>query len=973
MEDEINQDENPVKSSPGEHKTTLVGIGASAGGLEALQRFFDSMPNHSELAFAVIQHLSPDYKSLMVELLSKHTEMKVVRAEDGIPVEPNQVYLIPPKKHMTVFNGALLLTDIEQRKALNLPIDIFFRSLAEDMGEKSIGVILSGTGSDGTRGMRAIKEAGGMTMVQDESSAKFYGMPGSTIASGLADYILPPEEMPEQLLKYISHPYVSKSHSVAPSPLETEDQKINKIIAIIRKNTGVDFSAYKPTTIVRRIERRMGIVQVKGVNEYIQYINQSAQEATILYKDLLIGVTKFFRNPEAFQKVEELTLEKLSRRDDDDGPIRVWVVGCSTGEEAYSLAIMIQEYLEKLDAPFDFKVFATDIDKSSIEFASAGIYPESIAADMPAPFLQKYFSRKEDSYQIKRSLRDKVIFASQNIIKDPPFTRIDLISCRNLLIYLQSPTQKKILLLFQFSLKAKGFLFLGSSETIGELTDAFETVDSKWRIYRQRVGYSPRNGNSLNFYLTGDKGSRSGSTAIPGGRYAEQVYRESRIIDKIQAKILKDYVTSCLIVDSQMNLVHMFGKPIPFLVIPPGKVSLDILKLLPKEISMAVAIATKNALDERQLVQYKDVRLDFQQKQLNVNLRVELYQEQTQDSPIYLIFIESFEAGKDEPSGQAYDVEGTSHQRIMDLEKELQISKENLQATIEELETSNEELQATNEELLAANEELQSTNEELESVNEELYTVNSEYQSKITELTELNNDIDNLLRSSNVGTIFLDEDLSIRKFTPAVVQEIPLRQHDIDRPLEEISHPMIPAILDAARQVTSMHTKVEKTVQSHSGNWFLMSVVPYVTAQQRVEGVVINLVSVSHLKSTETALRESQNWLNSILAHLKLGICVTNEEGIFVKANPYYCKFYGYKEEDLLGRHFTMVVPEENREFARVQHDDFIRTGEEVDGDWEVVKKDGNKAKVSVQTQRLRTENNKYFKVTIISPNNAKA
>ncbi|MCA9977643.1 MAG: hypothetical protein KC413_17910, partial [Anaerolineales bacterium] len=467
----------------------IVGIGASAGGLEALEKFFTSVEPRTQLAFVVVQHLSPDYKSLMVELLSKHTTLPVYETTDGMIVEPNAVYLIPRKKTMTIFHGRLLLADRKPEEGLHLPIDIFLKSLAEDQGEKAIAIILSGTGSDGTRGIRAVKEAGGMVMAQDEQSARFDGMPRSAIATQLVDYVLSPEQMPQELMKFVQHPYLVGDARVKP-PL-TDDDNLNKIFALLRSFSGVDFSFYKQNTMGRRIERRMSINQIDRLSDYLNYLYRSQAEVNTLYKEMLIGVTRFFRDPEAFEELRTAVIPAILANKDAQDQVRVWVVGCSTGEEAYSLAILFREAMEAANKNLDIKIFATDIDKEAIDFASRGIYSESVAADVSHDQLRRYFIKKSDSYEIMRHVREMVIFARQNLIKDPPFSKIDLISCRNVLIYFQVILQKRVLAIFQFALQHDGFLFLGTSETVGSDQEAFFPFHNKWRIYQYKGGVRP--------------------------------------------------------------------------------------------------------------------------------------------------------------------------------------------------------------------------------------------------------------------------------------------------------------------------------------------------------------------------------------------------------------------------------------------------------------------------------------------------
>ncbi len=475
-----NRNDGPAEAAMPTH---YVAVGASAGGLEAIESFFSHMPPDSGLGFIVIQHLSPDYKSLMVELLSKRTPMPVRRAEDGLPVLPNNVYLIPPKKNLTIFHGKLLLSEQDHSKGINLPIDVFLRSLAEDQSEKAVAVILSGTGSDGTRGLRVIKEYGGMVMVQDEESAKFNGMPRAAISTGLADFVLPPDQMPGQLLSFSKHPYITKVER--SETLLSDEQGLTRIFSILREKCKVDFTFYKPSTVTRRIERRMTINQTDDIRDYVAYLSNNPGEAVALYRELLIGVTSFFRDPDAFDCLVQHGLPEIFKSA-SSREIRFWVACCSTGEEAYTMAILARECMEMLGTSHDVKIFATDIDRDAIHYAASGSFPESVAADISPRLLAKYFYKKDDNFQIARNIREMVVFAQHNLIKDPPFTNISLISCRNMMIYLQPILQRKVLEFFNFSLNPGGILMLGTSETTGDMADYFEPVAPKWKIYRSK-------------------------------------------------------------------------------------------------------------------------------------------------------------------------------------------------------------------------------------------------------------------------------------------------------------------------------------------------------------------------------------------------------------------------------------------------------------------------------------------------------
>ena len=853
--------ERPTASStPGYY----VALGASAGGLEAIESYFTHMPPDSGMSFIVVQHLSPDYKSLMVELLSKKTAMPVHRAEDGMLVEPNHIYLIPPKKNLTIFHGKLLLSEQEHHKGINLPIDVFLKSLAEDQGEKAVAVILSGTGSDGTRGVRVIKEYGGMVMVQDEESAKFDGMPRAAVSTGLADFVLSPEKMPRQLLAFAQHPYVTKTER--SESLLSDEEGLTRIFAILREKCKVDFTFYKPSTVTRRIERRMSINQTGDIKEYVAFLQSHPGEAMSLYRELLIGVTSFFRDQEVFDRLAQNSLKELLKNT-TDREIRFWVTGCSTGEEAYSLAIQARECIESLGVARDIKIFATDIDRDAIHFAAAGIYPESIAADVSPKLLSKYFFRKDESFQITRTIREMVVFAPHNLIKDPPFTNISLLSCRNLLIYLQPVLQRKILEGFNFSLLPGGILMLGTSETTGEMADYFETLDPKCKLYRSK-GRLKLAAGLLPTLTTGDTRARDLRGRYAGVRRALRATEEERVLERFLDSVAHDYIPLALIVNEELEVLHVVGDAQGYLKLPSGKLVNDISRMAAKELAVPLTTGIQKVFRQHEELRFTNLRLSGEQGVKLVDLRIKPLPGKKGQEPLVSVLIG--EVKKPEPAGAsttvtAYDLSKETEDRLRDLEQELQFSRENLQATIEELETSNEELQATNEELLASNEELQSTNEELQSTNEELFTVNSEYQSKIIELTELHNDVENLLSATQMGQILLDENLEVRRFSKRMGEIFKLLDSDVGRPITHISHYLVDCDpLQLIRQAQTSNQTIEREVCTQDQHQHLMRVVPYKVGPKSFSGTVVSFVDITRRKQAEQAQRESQQLFASV-------------------------------------------------------------------------------------------------------------
>jgi len=913
-----------------QHELIIVGVGASAGGLEALEEFFRNMPPNTNLAFCVVQHLSPDYKSLMGELLSRHTKLNIFRVEDGMKIEANSIYLIPPKKNMTIFHDHLYLIDQDHSQGLNLPIDIFLRSLAEDKGKNSIGIILSGTGSDGTLGIRAIKEAGGMVMAQEQQSAKFDGMPRSSIATGLVDYILPPGKMPGELVKYVRHPFITKKHPIE-SIISKDEDLLTKVVKIVKDHVGVDFAFYKPNTIIRRLEKRMSINQINKVENYITFLQQSPNEARILYKELLIGVTQFFRDPEAYDLIKEKAIPWLIRDKKPGTSLRIWTVGCSTGEEAYSLAILLKEYFRENDLFFDIKIFATDIDKDALEYAGTGIYPDSIKSDVSPERLNDNFTRLDKGYQVNESIRRMVIFATHNIISDPPFTKLDMISCRNLLIYLNSNTQKKIISMFYYSLMSNGILFLGGSESIGEMTKGFDPINNKWKVYKYRVGYKPP--VASNFLIPSVNIDKRRIYTPDLGLPRSNSMKGFEVLFE---GLLEEFVPPCVILDENYDIVHVFKDVNKFIKIQPGKLNFNILKMARKELSVIISSMLHKASKEKLPVCFKEVEIKDNEHTLTVNLNAKYLEDKNSNTKYFLITFEQIEK-QSTTKTEKLDLRSEYTDQYFELEKELQFTKENLQATIEEVETSNEELQSTNEELIAANEELQSTNEELQSVNEELYTVNSEYQNKIEELTQLNNDINNLLRNTNIATLFLDTRLLIRKFTPTISSIFNIIEQDIGRPINHITH-----ILEYRNLVKDINLVLdtlkpkEFEVNDRNRNTYLMKITPYRTIENAVEGIVITVVDISNRVQMEEKIKREQNLLVRVLENSPTAKTVVDHSGKIIFANRRAVETLGLTKSKALGRKYNspkwqisdlngQPIPQEHLPFDLI-----IKSGEEL-------------------------------------------
>jgi two-component system CheB/CheR fusion protein len=893
----------------------IVGLGASAGGLEALEAFFSHMPSDSGIGFVIIQHLSPKHKSIMGSLLAKNTQMKVLEIEDGMKVKPDHVYLNPPSKEVTLINGTLQLMDPVKTGGINLPIDSFFRSMAEEMGEKAICVILSGTATDGTLGLKAVKGEGGLIMVQDPNSAKYDGMPRSAIATGMVDFILPVEKIPAELVKYAKAPYIVPPKKV----IVTDDQFANyiqKIFSLIRSATGHDLSHYKQTTIRRRIERRLAIHQVSKVADYVKYLQQSPPEVEILFKDMLIGVTNFFRDPEAFEVLKEQVLPALLKNKDTDSLIRIWCVGCSTGEEAYSMAILFSEAMHLVNQHFNIQIFASDIDTQSVDYARLGIYPDNIAADVSQERLHQNFIKEGNVYKVKKQIRDRVVFAIQNVIKDPPFSKIDLVSCRNLLIYMDSKLQKKVLPLFHYTLNKDGILFLGTSESIGEFTDLFHPIDRKWKIFQRKDAFVTRAVDypSMPFYHRPKLGD-SDEKNVPLEMDIQQVAEKA---------ILENFALPGVLVNEKFEIIHFMGKTDKYLETPVGKASFNILSMAREGLSIKLSTALHNTIRQKRTTTYNSLRIKYNGEFRTVDLTVRPLTE-FPGTPGYLLVMFDDQTPFEKPAkkrGKNAEID-ESDPVIVSLESELESTKEHLQATIEELETANEELKSTNEELQSTNEELQSTNEEMEtskeelqSTNEELVTVNTELQHKLDELSQANSDINNLLASTQIGTLFLDTNLNIKRFTPAAINIFNLIQTDLGRPISDITSKIrYDQLKKDSQEVLDTLIVKEAEVQDTDNKWYSMRISPYRTIDNIIDGVVITFVDITKIKRAEMALRESEanRRLAAVVKDSNDAITVQDFEGNIMEWNKGAVNIYGYSEDEALKMNICDLVPEDKR------------------------------------------------------------
>lgn len=908
------------KESPAKAPFPIVGIGASAGGLEALENFFLAVPDNLGVAFVVVSHLDPNHSSILPELIQKKTDMVVHQVLDNMEVVPNQVFVIPPNKVMVVISGTLQLLELSKPRQANLPIDIFFRSLAQDQGENAIGIILSGTGTDGTAGIKDIKGEGGTVMVQNKESAKYDGMPSSAIATGLADYVIPPGQMPSKLLQYVT--FLSKI-SVEKS-IDDDKNMLNalpKVYALLRATTGHDFSQYKNNTICRRIEKRMHVLQLEKIDEYVRYLQDSDQEKSSLFKNLLIGVTSFFRDSEAFEYLRKL-VQDLLRGKADDSSVRVWVPGCSNGEEAYSIAILVQECMESIGRRFSVQIFATDLDEEAINIARAGIYPESIAIDVNKERLKKYFLKDQNSYKVKKNIREMVVFATQNIIKDPPFTKLDLLSCRNLLIYFNQDLQKKLFPVFHYSLNKEGLLFLGSSESIGQFTNLFTVQEKKWKIFTSKsVGLLTN--SVLDFSITNP--IKRSIEKLPA-EVETKPFKDVNLFKLLEMIIAKSDMSTFVVIDDNGNIIYVHGRTGHYLEPAEGEANLNVLNMCRPGLKVDLKKAISKVSAERKDVLIEGLKVQNNGGYIDVNITVKPLPDiqLTHRGLMLVIFDKVGQPNALKTVSSAQQNQYVRRGEFNRLADELQYTKENLQTSIEELETSNEELKSTNEELQSTNEELQSTNEELEtskeelqSLNEESITVNSELQGRINELVTSNDDMKNLLDATDIATIFLDIDLKVRRFTEMATNLVPLTSMDIGRSITHFSTKLKDLDLaEFASKVLQDLGKREMEIEAQGGIVYRMRVRPYRTTNNVIDGVVMVFDDITELSRLAQAKR-----LAAIVEDSSDAILLNDFDGKILAWNRAAEQMYGYSEAEALQMNVFDMISKEHQKRMKVLFD----------------------------------------------------
>ncbi len=950
----------------------IIGMGASAGGLAAFEAFFQSMPPATgrDMAFVIVQHLDPVHKSILVELIQKYASLEVSVAHDGGEVLPGHVYVIPPNRDLALLGGRLHLLEPASPRGMRLPIDFFFRSLAQDRHDNAICIVLSGTGSDGTLGLKAVKGEGGMVMVQSPGSAGYDGMPRSALATGMADFELPPDRMPEALLAYVHRTFAMR-RPLAPVPSAPVADGVPKVLALLRAQTGHDFSQYKPNTIRRRIERRIALAQVDHLDDYLRYLRDAPREADLLFREMLIGVTAFFRDPEAFEALRDNVLEPLLEGA-GDGTVRIWLPGCSTGEEAYSIAILVREIQDARKSGVPVQIFATDLDDRAIDTARTAVYPENIAADVSPERLARFFAHESGNFRVVKSIRDQVVFARHDLLKDPPFSRLDLVSCRNLLIYLGGEAQRKVLSLFHCALNPKGFLMLGPSESIGDLHAWFAPADRKWKIYQRRGAATAR--AVFDTRIPPPPADRvQGSATQTTTRMTMQAFNGRTVAE---TALLEAYVPAGLLVDANLDVLYFHGHLGRYLEPASGDASLNLLKLAREGLRLELAGMARKALAQRTPVRLDGVRFPSEGGIQAVNLHVMPVTGTDAQKDLLVIAFENVAAPGAVAEGTGDAGTAPPDGRLQDLERELRAKSIHLQSANEELESLNEEMKSTNEELQSSNEELQSTNEELEtsreelqSVNEELVTVNTELQKTIEELSLSNSDMTNLLAGTNIGTLFVDHQLRIQRFTPAMTQIIHLILTDVGRPVSDIVSRMkgYDRLVADTRAVLDTLIPRDAEVQTLEGQHFQMRIQPYRTQDNVIEGAVLTFVDITGMKDVAEELRRQGELTRAILEVSGQGILVCDDQGACIFFNGRMQEITGWSKEDAGRPGFTRhLFPGTGdggaQDPAPAAQDDQAPRPERRD----LVRQDGTRRIVEVTSRRLPFENRQWMVLRVL-------
>jgi len=861
-------EENPA---PSDRKNDLLiaAVGASAGGIEAFTELMSNLATDTGMAFVLVQHLDPEHHSMLTELLSKKTAMRVKEVTNGMTVEPNHVYVIPPNATMSISNHTLQLAPRGESRGVHMSIDHFMRALAEEQGNRAIGVILSGSGTDGTAGLAEIQAHGGVTFAQDEESAKYDNMPRSAVAAGCVDYVLPPKAIARELARIARHPYLVRD--LAPELAPAENTGLSFAFQLLRKTTGVDFTHYRQTTILRRIQRRMVVHKIEKIDEYVKYLQTNPAEIKALYQDMLINVTSFFRNPKVFDALKAQVFPAIVKNHSPEASLRIWTPGCASGEETYSLAIALLEFLGDKASQIHIQFFGTDISESSISKARSGLYPENIQGDVSSERLRRFFTKVDGGYRISKSIRDMCIFAQHNVLSDPPFSQMDLICCRNLLIYLEPVLQNRVIALFHYATRPSGFLVLGTSEGVGTATNLFSTEDRTHKIFLKKTT-AVRQAVTFSLRTRGER-PEYGAFRLPT-KQPDTSWNYLEAQKEFDRRLLSQYAPATVFVNEDLEIIHTRGSVNRYLKLAPGRASLSILKMAREGLLLDLRNAITKAKKENVTVRKQNILIksengngaphanatrvvNFEVAPIHMGNIKELY--------FMVVFEDSIAAARPpvtlRQAREAREADTAVSGRIAKLEQELAATKEYLQSVIETQEATNEELQSANEEILSSNEELQSTNEELEtakeelqSANEELSTVNDELRSRNQEVTQTNNDLTNLFASIDFSVLIVGSDLTIRRFTPQAQKFLGLIPADVGRPLQNINPTIEIADLQSlVLQVMSSLRQVDRELTDRQGRRYQLRILPYRTAENKIDGAVISIVDISPQAHSEAA------------------------------------------------------------------------------------------------------------------------
>lgn len=940
----------------------IIAVGASAGGLEALKAFFQNIPENDNNSYVVIQHLSPDYKSMMGELLAKSTTLKIEQIKDNMEILPGRIYLIPPVNNLVIQNGMLHLLDKPKDQKLNLPIDMFLQSLAEFKKEQAIAIILSGTGSDGSRGIRAIKEHEGMVMVQDPEEAKFDGMPKSAIHTGLVDYIVGVEAMGAELKNFINAPVVLH---FTEDDIEYDENTLAKILHLVNEKTGLDFREYKHSTLARRVARRVSVCKCSTLKEYLQLLESNPEEIPILYREFLIGVTKFFRDSRVWDILRDEVIPPLIKNKKDGDVFKIWDVACSTGEEAYSLGMLLNEEMERQGKNLDIKIFATDISKKHLDIGSQGVYSESIVADVDMHLLQKYFLSKSKGYQVVEKIRRMVIFSKHNVLKNPPFSNMEIIFCRNLLIYFQPSIQKRALNVLHYGLKENGILVLGTSESVQTHREYFEDVNRKWKIYKN---VNPRKRlNAENLHSSSSRLLEN----IPESRKRDlkpsNTSGKQKFVGELSEAILEQFGGASVYIDSEYTILQAMGEFRKYASLPVNGFSINLTDMLGQDLKHVLQATVKKAERINEKTIYRDATFTHNGEVKGLDLIVKPFKQHNLDNEVNfaITFIEKEIKAEDLKEVEKVTLTSRTREYIQELEEELKKTKEELQTSLEEIETSNEELQAANEELLASNEELQSTNEELQSVNEEINTVNAENVQKMDDLAGLNADMNNLLESIDIGTIFLDNRLRIRKFTPAIKKHFSLISTDVGRPIENFTtnfgtNKGRKGLVERCKKVMETGKKIERQIISKEGHHYLQRISPFINSNQTIEGVVITFVDIETLQKAQDRLVASEKRFKSFYEKDPvLHFSVDPNTALIIECNEKAVEKLGYSSKDeLIGRPLYELYDDASQLKAVKLNKLFQQNGELNNIEQELITRDGEKLPVIMSSRVEKDEEN---------------